>query len=323
MIWLITSLAFLLIVLVMNRLVMLLTSRERRIQQRMQTTLGQPIRMDTDGGGTSGNERKQGSWTARLPWKDALKDSQYLESLKERLSKAGIPLKTGEYLAIVAVTGLFCLVLGLGFFHNLFIALLTGMGGLFLPGIWVGTIYRQRVASIEGQLLDAAIMMASSLRAGHSFMQAMELVSREMPAPLSVEFNRVMREVRVGVSLEEALENLVSRVESSELELMVSGILIQRQVGGNLAEILDTIADTLDKRVKMRGRIRVLTAQGRLSTWVVSLLPIGLGVFIFGTHPEMLKLMLSEPSGVAMLVIGAVLLVFGVLAVRKVVDIDV
>lgn len=322
MIWLITILAFLLIVLVMNRLVMLLTSRDRKMHQRMQSTLGQPIVRNSDDGEAS-DERRISPRKYRLPWKDLADNNPYLDNLKERLTRAGVPLKVGEYLAITSVTGVFCAVLGMAFFHNLVMALLSGAGGLLIPGVWVGLIYRQRIASIEGQLLDAAVMMASSLRAGHSFMQALELVSREMPPPLSTEFSRVLRENRIGVSLEEALENLIARAESSELELMVSGILVQRQVGGNLAEILDIIADTLEKRVKMRGRIRVLTAQGRLSTWVIALLPIGLGIFIFGSHPEMLKLMLSEPSGVLMLIMGSILLVLGIFAVRKVVNIDV
>lgn len=176
---------------------------------------------------------------------------------------------------------------------------------------------------MEGQLLNAVVLLANSLRAGHSFMQALELVSRETSAPLGEEFNRVLRETRMGVRLDEALSNFSRRVDSREIELLVTGILIQREVGGNLAEILDTIADTIDKRVKMRAKLRALTAQGRLSGWVVSLLPFALVLFIYVPHPEYARLMLTEPLGRAMLLAGLIMMITGILVVKKVVNIDV
>ena len=131
------------------------------------------------------------------------------------------------------------------------------------------------------------------------------------------------RETRLGVTLEEALINLNRRVESREMEMLVTGVLIQREVGGNLAEILDQIGGTIEKRIKMRAKIRALTAQQRLSAWVVTLLPFFLGAFIFTQNPDFARIMLEDPLGIAMLAGGAVMLVIGVLIIRKVVDIDV
>jgi len=116
---------------------------------------------------------------------------------------------------------------------------------------------------------------------------------------------------------------LVQRVESKELELVVTGVLIQRQVGGNLAEVLDNIAATIEKRIKMRAKVKALTAQGKLSAVIVSLLPFLLGLFIFGRYPKFAQIMISEPIGVIMLACGLAMLVIGILVIRKVVDVDV
>ncbi|MGI6436361.1 MAG: type II secretion system F family protein [Syntrophomonadaceae bacterium] len=323
MIYLISLCAFVLIMLILNRLMLLLTSRERHMKRRMNEVLGQPVQQFTDDSGYEGAARsRQLSWRERVPLQDLAKNNKSLEEMQQKLSRAGIPLKVEEYLGIMAFSGLFGIALGLYLFHVLWMALVIGLVGLLLPFAWVNYCYRQRIARIENQLLDVVVMMASSLRAGHSFMQAMELVARETQPPLATELQRVLRETRVGVTLEDALEGLLQRVESSELELLVSGVLIQRQVGGNLAEILDTIANTLEKRVKMRGRIRVLTAQGRISTWVIAIIPFVLAFVVFGSHPEMGAVLLQEPIGVFMLVMSAIMLVAGIYLIRKVVNID-
>lgn len=189
--------------------------------------------------------------------------------------------------------------------------------------MWVNYLKQRRLLRFESQLLDAIVLVANSLRAGHSFMQAIELVSRETPPPLSLEFGRVLRENLVGIPVEEALLNLTERVESKDLELVVTGMLIQRQVGGNLAEVLDSIAKTIEKRIKMRAKIRALTAQGRMSAWVVSLLPFALGFFVFGMHPEFGRIMLDESLGIAMLAVGGIMMLLGILLIRRVVNIDV
>jgi len=144
-----------------------------------------------------------------------------------------------------------------------------------------------------------------------------------MAAPLAPELARALKEVRLGLSLEEAFAGLVGRFESRDLELVVTGVLIQRQVGGNLAQVLDSISSTVEKRVKSRAKVRALTAQGRLSAWIVSSMPFGMGAVIFTLYPEFARPMLVNPIGVAMLAVSGAFLVVGILTIRKVVNIDV
>ncbi|HEX3010833.1 MAG TPA: type II secretion system F family protein, partial [Syntrophomonadaceae bacterium] len=184
-------------------------------------------------------------------------------------------------------------------------------------------VKKKRIVRMEGQLLNAVVLLANSLRAGHSFMQALDLVSHETSAPLGDEFERIIRETRMGVRIEEALGKFSERMDSREIELLVTGILVQREVGGNLAEILDIIADTIDKRIKMRKKIRVLTSQGRLSGWIVSLLPVALIFLIYIPHPEYARVMLTETLGRVMLGAGFMMIIIGSMIIKKVVNIDV
>lgn len=318
MIYLISICAFLLVFIIIWQLLAWMTSRERRMKKRLKSTLGTPL---VQGGSeetatylSSENSTRKKAKNHRL---------KYLDDIQDKLSKAGVPLKPGEYLGIVVSAGLLGFILGMMLFHQIVLGLLFTSIGLLLPGVWVQQLYKRRIITIESQLLDAVVMMASSLRAGHSFMQAMELVSRETPPPLAAEFVRVVRENRVGMSIEQAMQNMLTRVESRELELLVSGVLIQRQIGGNLAEILDNIASTLEKRIKMRAKIRALTAQSRLSAIVIALMPLFMGVFVFGKDPKWLHLMLTESGGIMMLVIGTICWIAGIFVLRKMVDIDV
>ena len=320
-IYAIVLLTFILVVLIFMQLERWLTLWDRRVSQRAQLVLGTP----------TGREAllaekpapKSSAWSGRLRMNPRLENSRQMARIQEKLSRAGVPLRAGEYMGIILVLLVLLFFLGFFLFDSFFLALGLGVLGMFLPPAWVQQQQRQRIAKIEGQLLDATVMMASALRAGHSLMQALELVSRESPAPLATEFARVIRENRLGVTLEESLQGLLARVESAELELMISGILIQRQVGGNMAEILDHIADALEKRVRMRGQIRTLTAQGRMTLWVLALLPIAIMLFIYGRNPEMRQLMVTDPLGRIMMVIGVIMFISGIYAVRKVVDIDV
>ena len=157
--------------------------------------------------------------------------------------------------------------------------------GFLLPRFWLGRRKNGRLGAFNKQLPDTITLIANALRAGSSFLQAIELVVRESRPPISTEFGRVIREVNLGLPFDQALENMVRRVRSDDLELMATAIAIQHQVGGNLAEILDSIAYTIRERVRIKGEIRTLTAQQRLSGYVVAGLPIGLAGFLFVAAP--------------------------------------
>ncbi len=173
------------------------------------------------------------------------------------------------------------------------------------------------------QLPDVLTIMASSLRAGHSFLQALDTVAREIPAPANVEFQRLVAEIRLGRPAEDALEALADRVGSADFRWAVLAVNIQREVGGNLAEILDNVSDTLRERATMRRQIQVLTAEGRLSAWVLAILPFGIGIYMFAVNPDYISLLFTTQIGLFMLGTAAVLMVLGILWMRKIVDIDV
>jgi tight adherence protein B len=181
----------------------------------------------------------------------------------------------------------------------------------------------RRSDKLREQLPDVLTIMASSLRAGHSFLQSLDAVAKEIAPPAAAEFQRVVAEIRLGRPAEDALEALAERVGSPDFKWAVLAVNIQREVGGNLAEILDNVADTLRERAMLRRQIRVLTAEGRLSAWVLTLLPIAIGLYMGAANPDYIGVLFKEAIGWVMLGTAASLLVLGVLWMRKIVDIDV
>jgi tight adherence protein B len=256
--------------------------------------------------------------------------------IARNLAAADLKLKVSEYLFIrvATIVGIPVGMFIFGFFSPALqhpIALLIGVVvGFFLPGFYVGRRQGGRLSAFNKQLPDTITLLANGLRAGSSFLQAVELVVRESRPPISTEFQRVIREVNLGLPFEQALENMVRRVESEDLGLMVTAISIQYQVGGNLAEILDSIAYTIRERVRIKGEIRTLTAQQRISGYVVAFLPIGLGGMLFIIAPTFMEPMFDPavsvagiPTGIVVLSIGGIMMFIGFMLIRKIVDIEV
>jgi len=257
-------------------------------------------------------------------------------NLARELARADLKLKSSEYLFIWAgsTIGVPVLFFILGFVFTAFgspIALLAGLFvGFMLPRFWLGRRKSGRLNSFNKMLPDTITLIANALRAGSSFLQAIELVVRESRPPVSIEFGRVIREVNLGLAFEVALENMVRRVKSDDLELMATAIAIQHTVGGNLAEILDSIAFTIRERVRIKGEIRTLTAQQRLSGYVVAGLPFALAGFIYLAAPTFFDPMFVNPPGIAglpagviILAVGIVMMFIGFMFIRKIVDIEV
>lgn len=313
---------FLLTVLVLNQLMFWLSRKQRRLTERLKVISVQPIKHSVPQDFKI-HTKKFGRWIKTASLLGPIVGRKYLAMIQTKLVKAGVPMKAEEMIALNVIFGLGVTGIGVTIFPNLISGIIFGLLSFSAPIMWVNHLQHQRTKKVENQLLDAILLLANSLRAGHSFLQALDLVARESPPLLSTEFNQVIRETKVGMSMEESLTNLTKRLESKELELVVTGVLIQRQVGGNLAEVLDTVAETISKRIKTRAKIRTLTAQGRLSAWILSLLPFGLAAMIFTFNPNYSRIMLKEPLGVAMLLGGGIMMVLGILVLRKVVSIDV
>lgn len=206
---------------------------------------------------------------------------------------------------------------------NLPIIVLGGVMGFYAPTLLARRRIKKKQELLNEQLAPALTMMANSLRSGYSYMQAIDLVSKEMPYPIGDEFNIVVKEMNLGISTEDAFANLVRRVNTDDLDLTVTAFLIQRQVGGNLAELLDNITNTVRNRINMKQRIKSLTAQGKMSGIVLCLLPVAIGMIMYGLNPEYFRSFFSDPTGKIMITVGLIMMGVGIVWMRKIVCIEV
>jgi tight adherence protein B len=257
-------------------------------------------------------------------------------NLARDIARADLRLKPSEFLMIWAAA-----IVGIPLIMLAFSIALPALGsplalvigafiGFMIPRFWLNRRKAGRLGAFNKQLPDTITLLANGLRAGSSFLQAVELVVRESRPPISTEFSRVIREVNLGLPFEQAMENMVRRVRSDDLELMATAINIQHTVGGNLAEILDSIAFTIRERIRIKGEIRTLTAQQRLSGYVVGFLPIGLAGFLFVAAPHFMDPMFQKPPealglplGLVILCFGGFMMFIGFMLIRRIVDIEV
>jgi tight adherence protein B len=195
--------------------------------------------------------------------------------------------------------------------------------GFFGPWVYVALMRGRRLKAFNDQLSDTINLMVNGIRAGYSVMQAMEAVSEEMGPPISVEFGRVVREVQLGITLEQALDNMLRRITSDDLDMMITAIKVQREVGGNLAEVLDSISYTIRERVRIKGEIQALTSYGRGAGNLLSALPIILSVVIYLISPSFMGQLFEDPCGWIMIGISILGIIAGYLIIRKIVNIDV
>jgi tight adherence protein B len=206
---------------------------------------------------------------------------------------------------------------------NIYFAPVGGLIFFVLPFVWLLWKRKSRLARFASQLPDAMELIARALRAGHSLAAGLHVVADELPEPISKEFNRVYEEQNLGIPLEEALKNLCDRVPNLDLRFFVTSVVIQRQTGGDLAEILDRIGYIIRERFKILGQVKALTAEGRLSGIVLIALPIGLFLMMLHMKPDYVSLLWTDPMGVKMSIAAVVLMLIGAYAIKKIVDIKV
>jgi tight adherence protein B len=266
----------------------------------------------------------------------ALEGQDLATRLSTEIARADLKLRPAEFLfAWIASPFVFAFVgYVFGFvipgLHNVVALVAVFAIGAYFPRWYLGYRQRKRLNAFSEQLPNTITLLANSLRAGSSFLQGVELVTREAQPPISEEFERVVREMSLGVALQPALANLVRRVKSEDLELMVTAINIQSQVGGNLATVLDSIAFTIRERIRIIGEIRVLTSMQRYSGYVITLLPVGLAGILFLISPSYITALfrnppttLGLPTGVIFLIVGLISMGIGYVFIRRIVDIKV
>jgi tight adherence protein B len=219
----------------------------------------------------------------------------YLQKLEDDLAQADIPMRASEYfLGRLVLGGLGFIIgfYGMGYLHS---GLLFAVVGYLIPGMMVRIHQNRRRTKFVAQLADALMLLTNSLRSGYGFLKGLELIAKEMSDPIAKELNRMLREVSLGATVEQALLSLGKRINSPDLDIVISAFLIQKDVGGNLTEIMEKVAETIRERLRIQGDIRVLTAQGRLSGLIVGLLPLVLFLFFLVRTPDYFKPMFDPP----------------------------
>ena len=248
-------------------------------------------------------------------------------TLARDLARADLKITVSEYMIISVLLASLGALIGLAmpFAGRVLLAAILLAAGFYLPRYYVTRQRLKRQRAFNGQLADIITLMGNALRAGYSLLQAMELAAREGTEPASKELERVVREVGLGLSPEEALANLVERMQSEDLDLLVTAINVQREVGGNLVEVLDTIATTIRERVKLKGEIRVLTAQQQFSGYIIALLPVVLALILGVMNPTYMLGVFTDTvwCGWTMLSCSVVMILAGFLIIRQIVDIKV
>lgn len=311
----ISVLVFFSVYLIMKTVTVRLTKGKEEISQRVQAftrdSSSEKISLEEK----SSREKLLGVFRALAPKK-------LLESAELELSQADIPLRPEE-LAIIQITVIIVpMLIGNLIFQSIAVALMFSMIGAVAPTLFIKQAKAARLKRFNNQLGEGLAIMSNSLRAGYSFLQTLESLQKEGAEPMATEFGRALREMRLGTPTEEALQNMTKRVASEDFDLVVTAVSIQRQVGGNLAEVLDNIAFTIKERVRIKGEVKTLTAQGRISGMIVGLLPLFLAGFISVINPAYMSQLIRHPIGLVMIGGALVSELVGAILIKKIVNID-
>ena len=248
---------------------------------------------------------------------------RHARGLDFKMQQAGIPLLGTEFMALLLLSAVVVGSIGAVLVKKWYAGVLAAILIVAVEYVYVLLRIDRRSTSFTNQLGDCLMMVANALRAGFSFLQAMEMISKEMEPPISDEFQHVMRDIGLGATVERALDDMDQRVGSPDFSLVVTAVLIQQQVGGDLAQILDTISETIQDRIRMRREVKTLTTQGRMSGWVLVLTPIAMALFMTYSDPTYLDPLFKNPIGKMILVATIVMEIIGAIVIKRIVDIEV
>ena len=239
-----------------------------------------------------------------------------------QLAQASLKLTVTEYLILNVASVIIMTILAFALFRN-FLLIFGFIGGFFVPRLVVNILKAQRLKKFNDQLGDTINLLVNGIRSGYSMPQAMETVGRDMPPPISEEFRRVTLEIGLGIALEDSLQHMLRRVNSGDLDLMITAINVAYEVGGNLAEILDIISHTIRERVRIQGEIKTLTAQGQITGYVLSGLPFALTGILYALNREYMGRMFTTTCGWIMAGVAVLIIALGFMAMQKITKIEV
>lgn len=295
-----------------------LSSDQRQVMMRIKKIASR----DAQGEEAPAVRRHVELWRKLLTWAGGLSLTRRIGLLVDRkLEEADVLLRGGEFVVIVIACALTSSFVSFTITLNPAGSIILGLTAALIPFAFLNAARNKRLSNFNAQICDALTIMANSLRSGFSFLQSMDMVRKELPDPVKKEFTRTLKEINLGTSTEEALENLAKRVNSEDLDLVITAVLIQRQVGGNLSEVLDNIAETIRDRIRIKREIRTLTAQGRISGLIIGLLPLILGGFMMVVKPSYIMQLFSSRAGLTMMMLAIVGEFTGMLIIKKIVDI--
>jgi tight adherence protein B len=307
----------LLMILLFVGMIVTSSNEQTLIEERLSQYLG-----DQHKGAEAEDQRRAISdWVSRR-----VEKTTFGSRISQSLARADLKFRVGEYFALIFISVV--VVGGLAGFlggMNPISFLIGGVLGFLAPGIYVSRQQSRRLNRFNDQLPDMLNLTVNGLHAGYSTMQAMEAVSKELPLPISEEFRRVVQEMQIGLPMETALANLFRRIPSDDLDFVITAINVQREVGGNLSEILDTISFTIRERIRIKGEIRVVTAQVRTSGTILSLVPIGLTIILWFLNPRYL-MSFADAGPLCAVIAGVavvVLITSGYLVMMKIAQIEI
>jgi tight adherence protein B len=272
------------------------------------------------------NEVDKDSKGALTDWVNKrVEKSTFGERMARDLARADLKFKPGEYVALYVIAMIGGAVIAYMAGGRLILSALIGaVIGAFLPGLYVNSQKGKRLIKFNDQLPDMLNLVVNGLRAGYSTMQAMEAVSKELPSPICDEFKRVVQEMQLGIPMEKALDNLLRRIPSEDLDFVVTAINVQREVGGNLAEIMDVISYTIRERVRIKGEIRALTAQAIYSGRALAIMPVGLlCILYFLNRTYVMEFFKNGFCGWIPLVVAGLLIIFGYFVMTRIGNVEV
>ena len=240
-----------------------------------------------------------------------------------KAQQANLPVTGQEYMMLVGGSAVLFFVLLAIATLQLSEPLLFAVGWVIFASLYVQFKAKRRMKQFTNQLGDAIAMMSNAIKSGFTFQQAMDIVAKEIKGPISEEFVRALNEIQLGVTLEEALEGICQRVKDDDFEMVAMSVVIQRQVGGNLSQILDTVGETIRDRIKLRGEIKSLTAEGVISGWTIALLPVIVGLFCNAVNPDYFKGMLDTDIGKYLGIACLVSEIIGGLVIRWIINVKI